>query len=665
MYSRKRLKLFMIAAVCAACVSGIASTTVNADENNTENVTNVLEKTDIFENQNQIDEAFKSELDNKYPLDNALIVVNPYGTSPLSAVALFSTDETTGGTITVKGKSPENDIVGNIESAKDHIVPIYGLYNGDTTTVEISLEDGEKSSFEVTTEKTEMDYGDVKMEIFDEANYDYSNLSFLCSTMGSVYAVDGAGDIRFYTDMGGSLGVHFLANGHLMMPAPYVLKTSYYKEGLLEVDLNGKIYREYAIPGGQHHDFRELSNGNLLVASDSPDLSSVEDYVVEIDRESGEVVWELDMKDLLDIEDGASASMESDGSDEEDWFHNNGLWYDEENDLVLLSARHKDAIVAVHKTDKKIAWILGDPTGWDKTDKSLFFTPTGDDFEWFYAQHCVSMLDNGDIMLFDNGTAKVKRTDNENRVTGDQVYSRAVIYHINTDDMTVSQVYEYGKERGADWYADWISGVDSLDGTKDHLFITAGSHLYSAEENRSDFYPSDMFRQGLTKMTHIDQVDEGNLTAELTLSGDSYSVLTFRAFRMPLYTENTDFDITAKPEVLGSLGETPYETQEIDLSSAEALPEGWTIKLDDLKVSVEGNYQTESKADEPADGTLVFSNGTETRGYALTQTSTEGDNGVNVKVSGWVSTDSLDGEEWEIYIQADGKLYNTKYKLAL
>ena len=665
MYGRKRRKLFMIAAVCAACVSGTASTTVSADENNTENVTNVLEKTDIFENQNQIDEAFKSELDNKYPLENALIVVNPYGTSPLSAVAVFSTEEETGGTITAKGKSPENDIVGNIESAKDHIVPIYGLYNGDTTTVEISLEDGEKSSFEVTTEKTEMDCGDVKMEIFDEANYDYSNLSLLCSTMGSVYAIDGAGDIRFYTNMGGSLGVHLLANGHLMMPAPYVLKTSYYKEGLLEVDLNGKIYREYAIPGGQHHDFRELSNGNLLVASDSPDLSSVEDYVVEIDRESGEVVWELDMKDLLDIEDGASASMESDGSAEEDWFHNNGLWYDEANDLVLLSARHKDAIVAVNKTDKTIAWILGDPTGWDKTDKSLFFTPTGDDFEWFYAQHCVSMLDNGDIMLFDNGTAKVKRIDNDNRVTGDQVYSRAVIYHINTDDMTVSQVYEYGKERGADWYADWISGVDSLDGTKDHLFITAGSHLYSEEENRSDFYPSDMFRQGLTKMTHIDQVDEGNLTAELTLSGDSYSVLTFRAFRMPLYTENTDFDITAKPEVLGSLGETPYETQDIDLSSAEALPEGWTIKLDDLKVSVEGNYQMESKADEPKDGTLVLSNDTETREYALTQTSTEGDNGANVKVSGWVSTDSLDGEEWEIYIQADGKLYNTKYKLAL
>lgn len=103
MYSMKETETFYDCSCCAACVSGIASTTVNAI-NNTENVTNVLEKTDIFENQNQIDEAFKAELDNKYPLENALIVVNPYGTSPLSAVALFSTEETTGGTITVKRK---------------------------------------------------------------------------------------------------------------------------------------------------------------------------------------------------------------------------------------------------------------------------------------------------------------------------------------------------------------------------------------------------------------------------------------------------------------------------------------------------------------------------------------------------------------------------------
>ena len=134
--------------------------------------------------------------------------------------------------MTVKGKSSENDITGTFDAAKDHIVPIYGLYNGDTTTVEFTLDSGESASYEVTTEAVQADYGEIKTEVSDPNSYDYSNLTFLCSAMGSVYGVDAAGDIRFCTTIGGVLGVHQLENGHLMMPASYVLKTSYYKEGL-------------------------------------------------------------------------------------------------------------------------------------------------------------------------------------------------------------------------------------------------------------------------------------------------------------------------------------------------------------------------------------------------------------------------------------------------
>lgn len=228
------------------------------------------------------------------------------------------------------------------------------------------MDDGTSAAFEVTTEDINVDYGTITAEMKSEASYDYTNLTFVCSTMGSLYAVDAAGDIRFYTNMGGVLGVHQLENGHILMPASYVLKPSYYKEGMIEIDLMGKIYGEYMIPGGQHHDFVEMPNGNFLVASDSPDLSTVEDYVVEIDRQTGNVVWELDMKDLMGTEEGQSASMDTDGSEESDWFHNNGLAYDAGNDLLLLSARHKDAIVAVNMEDKSLAWILGDPTGWER-----------------------------------------------------------------------------------------------------------------------------------------------------------------------------------------------------------------------------------------------------------------------------------------------------------
>ena len=632
-----------------------------ADASDAKSQATALEVTDRFAQQTAVDEALLQEAQNGYSLEEALIVVNPYGTSPLSAVAVFSTEEACGGTVTVKGKSAENDVTGTFEAEKDHIVPIYGLYNNDTTEVVISLDDGTSAAFEVTTEDINVDYGTITAEMKSEASYDYTNLTFVCSTMGSLYAVDAAGDIRFYTNMGGVLGVHQLENGHILMPASYVLKPSYYKEGMIEIDLMGKIYGEYLIPGGQHHDFVEMPNGNFLVASDSPDLSTVEDYVVEIDRQTGDVVWELDMKDLMGTEEGQSASMDTDGSEESDWFHNNGLAYDAGNDLLLLSARHKDAIVAVNMEDKSLAWILGDPTGWGEDYQSYFFNPEGEDFEWFYAQHNVSILDNGDIALFDNGTAKVKRVDADNRVSGDDVYSRAVVYHIDTENMTVSQVTEYGKERGADWYADWISGVVSLDGTQDHLWITAGSHLHNDEENRSDYYPKDMFVPGLTKTTHIDQVDNGELSFELTISGDTYNALTFRSFRMPLYTEGK-YDVAAVPEVYGSLGETSYEESDADVSSAEALPDGWNFVLDGSKISLTGSYQTEAAADDLAPGKLILVSGDSRRAYNLTQSAAAGDNGTNVTVKGWTSVDGLEGQDWDIYLEVDGTLYNSGYK---
>ena len=638
-------------------------TVETAEDMNEENTSEAsyLEVTDRFAQQNSIDEALFQEAQNGYPLEEALIVVNPYGTSPLSAVAIFSTEEACGGTITVKGKSSENDVTGTFAAEKDHIVPIYGLYNNDTTEVVINLEDGTSATFEVATEDINVDYGTIQTKMKTETNYDYENLTFICSTMGSLYAVDAAGDIRFYTTMGGSLGVHQLENGHLLMPASYVLKTSYYKEGMIETDLLGKIYREFMVPGGQHHDFVELPDGNLLIASDSPDFSTVEDYVVELDRQTGEVVWELDMKDLMGSEEGQSASMDSDGSEESDWFHNNGLAYDAQNDLVLLSARHKDAIVAVKKEEKSIAWILGDPTGWGEEYQSYFFTPEGEDFEWFYAQHHVSILDNGDIALFDNGTARVKRVDGDDRVSGDDVYSRAVVYNIDTENMTVSQESEYGKERGADWYSDWISGVVSLDGTKDHLWITAGSHLHSDEENRNDYYPKDMFVSGLTKTTYIDQVDNGELTFELTISGDTYNALTYRSFRMPLYTKGK-YDVTAVPEVLGALGETSYEAGNVQTDDAAALSDGWSLVLDGSKISVTGSFQTDTAVDVLIPGKMILVSGDSQRAYNLTQSAAAGEGGTNVTVKGWTSVDGLEGQDWEIYLELDGVLYNTGYK---
>lgn len=651
----------------ADTVAETESETETAEETEAEEIeTQNLEVTDVFESQKAVDEALLEEAKNGYSFEEPSVILDPYGTSPLTAVIVFSTEEEVGGTITVKGKAPENDISGTFEAATEHIVPVYGLYNGDTTQVELTLDSGETTTVDVTTEKLDINVGTIEVDMKDSSAYDYSNLTIVCSSGGSLYAVDGAGDIRWYYTGGSVLGVHQLENGHLMMPTKFLLKETYYRSGLQEVDLSGKVYREYAVPGGVHHDFYEMPNGNLLVAADSQDLTTLEDYVVEIDRETGEVVWELDAADLIGKEDGASASNELDGTDEVDWFHNNGVWYDETNDLVLLSARHKDAIVAVNRSDKSLAWILGDPEGWEEVDEKYFFTPVGDDFEWQYAQHQVTMLDNGDIMMFDNGTAKVKLDNIDERVTGDGVYSRAVIYRINTENMTIEQVYQYGKERGPEWYSDWISGVVSLDGTQNQLWITAGANVYSPDEDSYDFGPTSMLQEGLVKTTHIDQVTDGNLIFEMTISGDSYASLTYRSFRMPFYTEGAGLDVEAEGEVLGNLGQTPTTDAEISLEGAQALDGSeWEFALDSIKMSFSGSYKTQTAADNLKESYLVLKNDDEIKVYDLTQHGTDGEGETTVTVSGWVSPVGLEGNTYDIYLVLDGVAYQTGYSMEL
>lgn len=623
----------------------------------------LITTSETYANQKSITASLESEVKKGYAFEDPKVILDPYGTSPLTAVVVFKTEEKVSGTVTVKGKDEKDDITGSFRTGYSHLIPVYGLYNGETTKVVLNLSDGRSKELEITTEKQEVNFGEITAEMKDESSYDYSKLTFVCSAGGGLYALDSQGDIRWLYKDAGTLGVHQISNGHLLVPTSYTLKPTYYKSGLKEIDLSGRVYKEYGIPGGMHHDFYEMENGNYLVAGDSSDLTAVEDHIVEIDGDNGDVVWELDLADILDKEDGFSASAETDGSDEVDWFHNNGVWYDEENDLVLLSARHKDAIIAIHKKEKSLAWILGDPDGWSTVDKKYFFTPKGENFEWQYAQHQVTMLDNGDIMMFDNGTAKVKGEDAKDRVTGDDVYSRAVVYRIDTEKMTIEQVFEYGKERGPEWYSDWISGSVSLDGTQNNLWITAGSNLYSEEENRHDFYPTNMFTPGLIKTTHMDQVVNGELVYELTVSGEQATSLTYRSFRMPMYTGSANLLISDTAVVVGSLGETQSQKVEASLESAEKMDtEGWTFAMDELKFSVNGTYQTQTKSSELKEGYLILSNEDKTKVYALNQSGTDSEEKTSVSTTGWCSVDGLAGEVFEVYLMLDGVTYDTGKK---
>lgn len=93
--------------------------------------------------QAESEEKFLAEFrSGNYTLANPLIVKNPYLINPLSAVLCFKTEEETTAQITVKGKAEPGDLSHIFAEAKEHVLPIYGLYDNYENTVVITLGNG-------------------------------------------------------------------------------------------------------------------------------------------------------------------------------------------------------------------------------------------------------------------------------------------------------------------------------------------------------------------------------------------------------------------------------------------------------------------------------------------------------------------------------------------
>ena len=75
-----------------------------------------------------------------------------------------------------------------------------------------------------------------------------------------------------------------------------------------------------------------------------------------------------------------------------------------------------------------------------------------------YEQHGCVVLPDGDIMLFDNGHYRSKNPAHY-RLNRDN-YSRGVRYRLDLAARTVQQIWQYGKERGADFFSPYICNVE-------------------------------------------------------------------------------------------------------------------------------------------------------------------------------------------------------------
>lgn len=366
-------------------------------------------------------------------------------------------------------------------------------------------------------------------------SWDYESYVWIVDTNGDIrwyMKTDEIRDPDHLRKKGNMMGFDQTKDGDLMwgMGQAY-MKYDLMGRKIFNRDLP-KAYNDFS------HHLEETPNNTYLLRvgssdykrKDNKNVRSIRDVIVELDKE-GNILDEWKIMEILDpyrdnnllamdqgavclnlSEKGAGHTMtkeEMEGNAPiaditgvgagRNWAHINSVNYDPSDDSIILSVRNQSATIKITR-DKKVKWILGSPEGWNKKYADKLLTPvdangkkivcesegsvcpgyTNDEggFDWTWTQHTSYVVPEKSkpgkihVTSFDNGDS---RGMEQPAIISDK-YSRAVEYVVDEKNMTVKQVWEFGKERGFEWYSP-ITSVTEYQPKKDTIMVhsaTAG-----------------------------------------------------------------------------------------------------------------------------------------------------------------------------------------------
>ena len=174
--------------------------------------------------------------------------------------------------------------------------------------------------------------------------------------------------------------------------------------------------------------------------------------------------------------------------------------------------------------------------------QKYFFKPVGDgEFDWQYEQHANVITPDGDVMCFDNGHFRSKNP--ANRILNKDNFSRGVRYKINTDTMEIEQVWQYGKERGADFFSPYICNVIFYN--EGHYLVHSGGIAYTKDGIPSDALGPYAIMAGGYQKSITTEVYEDKKMYELKVNGNFY-----RARKLKLYCDGINLEL-GEGKILG------------------------------------------------------------------------------------------------------------------
>lgn len=500
-------------------------------------------------------------IEQKYTLDDPLILVNPYKISPLTALISFDTPVPATVKVTVVGKDKETTISHQFtEQTTHHIVPVYGLYEGKNTVKLQVVGKGVDytKKLTITTDKIPLKTK-VKIQKADvkkmKEGLTFATPGVIVNSGGFMFAFDKNGDIRWVLSdpiMGKMSPLHVMKNNTLMVGSEeYDPKYTVAYHSLYELDLMGRIIHKIKAEDDVQHDIVALPNGNYLALVNATGKSTIADYIVELDRDNN-VIDRFDMEKILGLNNPRIPEMvehylynDNYNREKMDFMHLNSLNYDPEDDSIIMTNRFYHSIIKIDRKTKQVKWILANPINkWLTPElKKKLLKPTDKNFHYVYGAHAVKPQGNKHYTVLDNGLYRdlYERGYNapHDSYNPSNSWSRGVEFAVNEEDMTVSVAWEY--KRGPQLYNHYLGDVDKY--APGHYLMNFGDVVADPDETIKSVENSlNPGKQTAKSFAKIIEVNQGDVVFEAQTDGLKNNAI-YRVERVNPYMSEQEYKL--------------------------------------------------------------------------------------------------------------------------
>lgn len=395
-----------------------------------------------------------------------LAVLNPFGTAGNELYLYFQTDVATKVSYTIHVEDEDipdfsayaADASGQ-EYTRTHEFQIIGLVPGETNHVTMTISGSwgnarQIVNFTVDMPETRSGYA-TKLEVTDG-----SSETAQAGGLFAMMRVNGYLGYGFFYDNDGILRYEMVLEGfgldRMLFDGNEII-TCVSSSKLARINGLGQVTQVYDLDGYElHHDIGFGTDGEVLALAEVVEGETVEDRVLSIDLESGEVSELLDFTQVMDGYFAMTRPVTPTDdffwqAGEWDWIHLNSLQYMAEDDSLIVSSRETSTIIKVANihSDPTVDWLAGDSRFWTDTPYAgLCLTQVGD-FVPQYGQHCVELLDRESdgvytLVIYNNNYWSLNTRDDFELEVADSVGT-----DLYGDGSETSQVYVYRIDENA------------------------------------------------------------------------------------------------------------------------------------------------------------------------------------------------------------------------